>query len=100
MKYLLVGRNYILPFSNCIAYQLLQVYQTIWQSLGKNLEMLGFELQLNPIRPISPTGEKYCLIIVTKAHFTLINTEKTNVKTKYILVVDNNTGSCINENKF
>ena len=40
------------------AYQLLQVYQTIWQCLGKSWEMLGMELQLNPVRPINPKGEK------------------------------------------
>lgn len=52
------GRNQIWLFNISGAYQLLEVYQTIWQSLEKNWEMLGLELQLNLVRPINPKGQK------------------------------------------
>lgn len=87
-------------FSDSGAYQLLQVYQTIWQFWGKNWEMLGWELQLNPVRPINPKREKKIIFFpVTKPRFTFINRKKQSVKTNLILTITNNPGNFINGQK-
>lgn len=66
--------------------------------MGKNWEMWDLELQLNPVRPINPKGEKkYCLITVTKTHSTLTNGKKQPVKTNCILIIENKLGSHTNE---